>query len=215
MKPIVIVNFKTYPESTGSKAVGLANALEEAASGFDVEFGIAVQSLDLREVCKAVNIPVYAQHIDPAGLGKFTGAVAPAAVKAAGAVGSLLNHSECRVERGKIKETIAIAKKIGLRVMLCAKDLEEAKELLSYSPDYIAIEPPELIGGKVSVSTARPELIAEAARVIGKRLIVGAGIKNSKDFSTALRLGAKGILLASDIDKAADPKQELKELLSY
>jgi triosephosphate isomerase len=85
---------------------------------------------------------------------------------------------------------------------------------LKFNPDLIAVEPPELIGGNISVSTAKPEIISRAYELVGDKLIVGAGVKNSNDIKIALKLGAKGVLLASGVMKAEDPEAVLKDLAS-
>jgi triosephosphate isomerase len=79
--------------------------------------------------------------------------------------------------------------------------------------DFVAVEPPELIGGDISVSTANPELISDAVATIGAgKVLVGAGIKNAEDVRIALKLGAVGVLVASGVVKAADPVAALEDL---
>jgi triosephosphate isomerase len=108
---------------------------------------------------------------------------------------------------------------VGLFTVVCAESLDRARAILGFAaisqPDLIALEPPELIGGDISVSTAQPELISAAVEVVGAgRLLVGAGVKNGMDVAIALRLGASGVLLASGVTKAADPKKVLEDLTS-
>jgi len=86
---------------------------------------------------------------------------------------------------------------------------------LEFDPDLIAVEPPELIGGDISVSSAQPDIIRNAAKLIGcNKLLVGAGVKNGKDVRIAIELGARGVLLASGVTKAKDPKAVLMDLVS-
>ena len=84
-------------------------------------------------------------------------------------------------------------------------------------PDMIAMEPPELIGGDISVSTARPEAIVETIEAVKSvksvPVLVGAGIKNGQDVKKAIELGAKGVLVASGIVKAKDPKKAINDLV--
>ncbi len=210
---MIITNFKTYESATGKRAVDLAKIHEEVAKEMGVEIGIAVQAVDLWRVCQAVSIPVFAQHIDPVEYGSATGHVLPEAVKEAGAMGTLLNHSEHRLERGVLAASIKRAKEVGLKVIVCAKDPEEGASFLEFEPDMIAVEPPELIGGDISVSTAQPEIIEHATKLIGRvKLLVGAGVKNGEDVKIALKLGARGVLLASGVTKAEDPKKVLRDL---
>lgn len=211
--PVIIVNFKTYKEATGDKAVALAKICEKVAKETGKNIIPAVQAADIYRVSKAVKIPVFAQHADEAEQGQSTGAITIESVKEAGASGTLINHSEHRIGKDKIKKVVERAKKLGLITVVCAKDSDEGKELDVFKPDFIAVEPPELIGGDISVSTAKPEVIEESVKKIkGKRVIVGAGVKTKKDVEKAASLGGVGILVASGVVKAKYPEKELKAL---
>lgn len=211
--PIIITNFKLYANATGAAAVELARLHERVALEMKVNLGVAVQAIDLAAVAAAVKIPVFAQHFDPVGFGAGTGRILPEAVLAAGAVGSLLNHSEFQLPMGAIARAVERARAVGLKVICCAQDNEEAAQVASFGPDMVAIEPPELIGGEVSISTAKPEVIRAAMDSVGRgRVIVGAGIKTSEDVKIAFGLGASGVLLASGVTKAADPEAVLRDL---
>ncbi|MFH0820293.1 MAG: triose-phosphate isomerase [Candidatus Peregrinibacteria bacterium] len=209
---MIITNFKTYEQATGDKAVALAKVHETVAREMSAPIWIAVQAIDLARVCAAVNIPVLAQHVDPVGYGNSTGSVMPEAVKMAGAKGTLLNHSERRLNREILGQAIARCKEVGLITVVCAKDPEEGASFLEFNPDFIAVEPPDLIGGDVSVTT-RPEVVTKSVELIGsEKLLVGAGVKNGQDVHKAVQLGAKGVLLASGVTKAKDPKAVLVDL---
>ena len=210
---MIITNFKTYESATGLKAVQLAKVHQKAADKTGVPMMVAVQATDISAVAKAVKIPVLAQHIDAVGMGGFTGSVTAEAVKAAGAKGTLLNHSERRIPREVLQKSIARAKELGLITVVCAATPEEGATFVEFNPDYIAVEPPELIGGDISVSSAKPEVIEHSAKLIGSdKLLVGAGVKNGEDVKIALKLGAKGVLLASGVTKAKDPMGVLEDL---
>ncbi len=212
---MIITNFKLYESATGEKAVALAKIHEEVARETGVDIQVAVQPTDLATISQQIDIPVLAQHIDPKSFGSGTGHILPESVKMAGAVGTLLNHSERRLEREVLKESIKRAKEIGLTTVVCAESPEEGASFLEFDPDYIAVEPPELIGGDISVSSAQPEIIENAAKLIGTdKLLVGAGVKNGEDVRMAIKLGAKGVLLASGVTKAEDPKAVLLDLVS-
>ncbi len=92
--PIIIVNFKTYLEATGQRAVELAKSAEKASKETGAFIVVAPQLVDIARVAEAVEIPVFAQHIDPIKPGNNTGHVLVESVKEAGAVGTLINHSE-------------------------------------------------------------------------------------------------------------------------
>jgi triosephosphate isomerase len=218
-KLVVIVNFKVYPETIGKKAVKLAKICEKVAIETGADIRIAVAATDICEVSKEVTIPVYAEHVDEYPLGKHTGAILPEMIKTVGAHGTLLNHSEHKVPLKKLEESIKRSRSLGLETVACADSVKEEREILEFKhkPDFIAIEPPELIGGDISVSTAKPELITksvhEAKEKRGVKLLVGAGIKTLEDVKTAIQLGADGILIASGIDLAKDPEKALSEII--
>lgn len=210
--PLIIVNFKTYPSATGRAAIALAKLHEAVAQETGVTIGVAVGALDVAAVAAAVSIPVFGQHVDAATAGAGTGAIVPELLKSAGAIGTLINHSEKRVITD-IAAIHAAAKRAGLTTIVCAESAEEAAKLAGLHPDFLAVEPPELIGGDISVTTASPDVIINAVKnVKNTALLVGAGVKNSRDVATAIALGAKGVLLASGVTKAADPIAVLHDL---
>ncbi len=212
---MIITNFKTYESATGEAAMRLAKIHQDVARETGADIQVAVQSIDLAKISHELDIPVLAQHIDPIVYGSHTGHILPESVQMAGAAGTILNHSEKRLEREVLKASILRAKEVGLKTIVCAQDPEEGASFLEFDPDYIAVEPPELIGGDISVSTAQPEIIENAAKLIGSdKLLVGAGVKNGEDVRLAIKLGAKGVLLASGVTKAADPKAVLLDLAS-
>jgi triosephosphate isomerase len=117
------------------------------------------------------------------------------------------------MEPEKLRESIDRAKEIRLRTVVCANTPDFAKVVAKFSPNYIAVEPPELIGGTVSVSTAKPEVITNSLKVVGKiPLLVGAGIKSKEDVKKGIQLGASGVFVASAVMKALNPEKIVKEL---
>lgn len=213
---MIIVNFKTVEAATGQKALELAKIHQKVASQTGIPIMVAVQATDISKIRHEVNIPIYAQHCDGVTYGSKTGWILPEAIKQAGATGSLLNHSEHRfTSEIDLENAIKRLQELQLTTIVCAETAAEGAEMAKkYNPDFIAIEPPELIGGDISVSTAQPELIENAVKLIGNNVLVGAGVKNAEDVKIALKLGAKGILLASGITKSDDPEAVLKNLAS-
>jgi triosephosphate isomerase (TIM) len=215
VKPIIIINCKTYPQATGIKAVQLAKLCEEMAQRFDLDIRIAVQVADLQAVANAVSIPVYAQHADAVGPGKTTGWITAHSIKLAGGAGALLNHAERPLSTQSIKATIAYLKKEHLHAIVCAESVKRLEELSMHADATLfAIEPPELIGGDVSVAIARPDIVGNAVQASPKPLLIGAGIKDHNDFSIALQMGAKGVLLSSGIVLAKDWRKAFLKLLT-
>lgn len=211
--PTIIVNFKTYESATGDNALKLAKIHDDVAKKTGISFAICVQSSDLYRISQEVSIPVFAQHIDPITYGSHTGSVLPETVKQAGAYGTLLNHAEHQLELEVIASSIARAKDIGLVTCVCANTPESAAEIAKFNPDFIAVEPPELIGGDVSISSAKPEIVTKSVSLVGDiKLLVGAGVKNSQDVKKSIQLGASGVLLASGVTKANNPYEILTDL---
>lgn len=212
--PLLITNFKAYENATGPRALELAKIHERVAREENVSIACAVQATDIYRIAKEVMIPIFAQHFDLHAHGQHTGAILPEAIQLAGGAGSLLNHSEFRIPFSDLAESLNRAVFCKLFVVVCAHDHEEAKIIAALKPDAVAVEPPELIGGNISVSTAKPEIIKKSVQAAGKvPVIVGAGVKNAEDVKKALALGAKGILLASGITKADNPERTLRELV--
>ncbi len=213
--PAIIVNFKIYEQATGDEAVKLAKIHEKVALETGANIAIAVNALDLAKVCESVKIPVFAQHLDPVKYGSGTGKILPDLVADVGAYGTLLNHAEFPLEHEVLRESIKRAKEAGLYVVCCAADEKEAVKIMEYGPDLVAVEPPELIGGDVSVSKADPGIIERTVKLVGEnKVLVGAGVKTGEDVKIAISLGASGVLLASGVTKAPDPYSVLMDLVA-
>lgn len=214
--PIVLVNFKTYVEGTGKKALSLAKACEKVTSETNVCVGVAPQFVDIAPIASAVSVPVFSQHIDPVAPGSFTGHVLPESVKEAGAIGTLMNHSERRLKLADIDEIIARAHANDLVSVVCSNNASVSSAIAALKPNMIAVEPPELIGTGIPVSKAKPEVVSgtvELVRRVNKDVVLlcGAGITRGEDVAAALRLGTEGVLVASGIVKAKDPYAALME----
>ena len=215
--PIIVLNFKTYKEATGSNALALAKIAEKVANETGVEIAVAPQNIDLHRVASSVSIPVLAQHVDPVPPGSYTGHVTVEAVKEAGATGSLVNHSERRLRLADIRTCVEKLHNSGLLSLVCAGDAVESSAAAAMGPDIVAVEPPELIGTGVPVSKAKPEVVTETVERIKKitrevRILCGAGISGPDDVAAALKLGTDGVLLASAYVKAKEPEKLLREM---
>lgn len=216
MKYKLIINLKTYEESTDKKAIKLAKnifSLKEKAKKLNVEIILSPQLIDIKEIIKE-NVSVYSQNIDNYNYGAHTGFTIPKAIKKIKAKGSIINHSEHKYPLKEVELRIKAAKEIGLITCVCAENILDVKKISIYKPDMIAVEPKELIGGDISISTAKPELITKAIENSnGIDILVGAGIKNNLDVKKAIQLGAKGILVASGVIKAKNQKKAIEDLL--
>jgi len=213
---MIILNFKTYESGTGQNAVTMAKICEEVAKESGVKIIPAVQALNIEKVAAVVKIQVFAQHVDAIEYGANTGKILPVEIKAAGAKGSLLNHSENTIMAKEILTGIDILKKLDMTSIVCTKSPSESAMVAKFGPDYIAVEPPELIGSGRSVTKAKPQVITKTIEQVLKidkiPVLCGAGIVNGEDVKKALELGAEGILIASAVMKADNPKDVLMDL---
>jgi triosephosphate isomerase len=217
--PLVIVNLKAYEGAYGDSAIRLCLALEEAAGDLLDHVAVAAQPTDIRLLTRNVKIPVLAQHVDAVSPGSHTGTVLPEAAAAAGAIGTLINHSERRLLLADIASTVERCRDLGLISVVCAGDARTSAAAAALSPEYVAVEPPELIGGDISVSKARPEVISDTVKLVRSvnpevTVLCGAGVKDSTDVRRAVELGAEGVLVASGVVKSPDPGAALADLLS-
>ncbi len=208
--PTIIVNFKTYIESTGQKALQLAKQAEKASKETGVCIVVVPQSVDIAKIAEAVEIPVFAQHIDPIKPGSNTGHILMESIKEAGAVGTLINHSERQLRLIDIEASIALCREKGLTSCVCANNPLVSAAIAAMRPDITSFEPPELIGTGISVSKAQPEIVTDTVSLVHKVdpemvILCGAGISTAEDVAIALKLGTKGVLVASGIVKAKDP----------
>lgn len=217
MKPLILINFKTYPESIGNKALILAKSIASAKNK-DYQVAIAPSMLTLREISRKIKIPVYAQHADNDSSGAQTGHILPSEIKDSGAKGVILNHSEKKIPHNILNKTIEACRKERLGVVICASSLSEIEDLAVLKPDFLAYEPKELIGGNLSVTKARPEIISKAVQTVKKispktKILVGAGVHSRNDLKKALELDAEGVLMAHAVVRAKNPKKFLEEFL--
>ena len=216
--PIIIVNLKTYEEGYGYEGFKLCKIMEELSKEYNVNLAAAVSAIDLIDYSDNLDIPIFAQHIDGVNFGSNTGSILPEAVRYSGAVGTLVNHAECQMDWEDIESTINRCKELGLSTVLCTADVEATKRGASLNPDMVAVEPPELIGGDISVSTAKPAVISDSVDVVSSinseiPVLCGAGVKTKSDVSKAISLGSQGILLASGVVKSSKPREVLTDLI--
>jgi triosephosphate isomerase len=214
-KPVIVVNFKTYEQSVSENALSLAKVCEDVSK----DIVVCVDAIDLREVADGCKIPVFAQHVDGVDFGSHTGKILPEVVRDAGAVGSIINHSEDRYALDALENAITDCKKEGIFSLVCCQNATEAKAIAAFSPDAIAIEPPELIGGDVSVTSADPKIVSDSVAAVKEvnpdiPVLCGAGVKTKEDVVKSIELGAMGVLLASGVTKAKEPKVVLADLFS-
>ena len=215
--PIVIVNFKTYIEATGKRGVELAKVADKVSMDSGVTIAVVPQFTDLKSIVEEVEIPVLCQHVDPIKPGAYTGHVLADAVRAAGASGTLINHSERRIQISEIEKVLSLARIADLVSLVCTDTPGVSAAVASLMPDMISIEPPDLIGTGVAVSRAKPELITDSIKRIrlvnaSSEILCGAGVSTAEDVGKALQLGTRGVLVASSVVKSRSPGKLLEDM---
>jgi len=212
---LFIINFKNYDNISGSRSLQLAKIASKISRKYKIKIVVCPPQQVISEITK-VSIPVFAQHVDNKEIGSTTGYIVPELVKKSKVSGSLVNHSEHRLASKDIKELVSRLKVLKMTSVVCVKNVSEARKYAKLNPDYIAIEPPELIGTGKAVSKEKPEVIIKSVRAVkdaknSTRLLCGAGIISGNDVARALELGANGILVASGIVKAKNWERVIEE----
>ncbi|MDO8459588.1 MAG: triose-phosphate isomerase [Nanoarchaeota archaeon] len=206
---MIVINFKNYVP--GERAIDMAKYIEK----YLPDAIVSVPATDIFEVSAETRLKVYAQHLDNIESGRGTGYITFQSVKTAGAVGSLLNHSEHQLPWKVIEKTMEIAKKEGLKIILCTSKIRDAEKLAVLKPYAIAYEDPKLIASGNSVTFYRADEVANFAKALkgtGVLPLCGAGIQNRADVIAAKQLGCKGVLISSAIVNSKNPEKLLKEL---
>ena len=201
----------------GERMLKLAKAADAASKKYDVRIILTPQYTDIRMLAQETkNLLIFAQHIDALPVGRGLGAVLPEAVKAAGAVGVMLNHAEKPISVSVLYKTIKRADEVGLATIVCADNIEEAEAIAHFAPNIIVAEPARLIGsGKTSDKKYMVETTAAIKKINPKILVLqGAGISNGKDVYNVIKAGADATGTTSGIMKAADPEAMLDEMIS-
>jgi len=217
--PIVILNFKTYTESSGVNALKLAKALENVANESGITMVAAPQTADIFRINNETNIPIFAQHIDPISPGGHTGSNLLECLIESGINGTLLNHSEIRMKLADIGELVTKIRGNELFSVVCTNNIETSVAAATLNPNFVAVEPPELIGSGIPVSQAEPEIVEGTVAKVKKvnknvEVLCGAGISTGEDMKAAMDLGASGVLLASGIILDDNPEKALLDLVS-
>lgn len=220
----LLLNTKNYTETLGSRLDQFLSIVERASirNAKDVEISIALPAFYVAYVhSKFPRARCLAQHLDNMELGSTTGFLVPEIAKESGAAGALVNHSEHRLERGEVASLTERLRELDMISVVCARDPAEVASFAKFSPDFIAVEPPELIGTGNAVSKSKPAVISESYSMLVRakrrgsrtRLLCGAGIVNGVDARSAIELGASGILVASGVVKAKNWSVALQDLV--
>ncbi|MCS7093705.1 MAG: triose-phosphate isomerase [Candidatus Aenigmarchaeota archaeon] len=213
---MIVLNFKSYKEALGRKAIKICEKIERVYKKSEIEIVVAPQFLDIPTIVEKFSFPVIAQHVDEVEEGKFTGSVSLLSLKEHKVIGSLLNHSEKKVELNKIERIVKMAEKFGIKIFALASDLDESKKILKMGPYSLSYEPPELIGSGRAVSKEKPEVLRKFIELAEKSKIVkmaGAGISTAEDVRKALEIGCDGVLISSSFVFSKNKELFLKKIV--
>lgn len=215
--PVIVINFKVYESAIGENAFRLAQYAQEISDELGVTIVVCPAATDIYRIASELHIPVWAQAVDAVPPGSHTGRITVEQIKLAGATGTLINHSENRLQIADIEWLVAKSQALKIECCVCTNNVPTSVACAVLKPDFIAVEPPELIGGDISVTTADPQIVAntvEQIRTVNKdvKVLCGAGVKTNTDVKKALSLGTDGVLLASGITKAKEPRKTIYEL---
>ena len=208
IKPIFAINFKAYEMGFGNNAIHTAKTIDRLAEEYSMEVIITVPLIELYKIRKEVRyVKVFGEYADPVEFGAHTGKHPVDALFLNGADGVLLNHAENKITLNTLEKILDKAKEFRMETLVCGDSDKEAKALSVYDVEYIAMEPPYLIGSEKSVSKENPEMIKKTVKGIrsinpSTNILVGAGISDRKDVEESIRLGAEGVFIASAIMKA-------------
>lgn len=210
-----IINCKNYEEISGNKIIEFVKIVERISKKYKIKIAVAPPQHLIGLIANS-SIPILAQHVDNSKIGSTTGFMVPELLKKSKVSGSLINHSEHRISSDEISKLVLKLRELKMMSVVCVKDVVEAKKYSKLNPDYIAIEPPELIGSGKAVSNEKPEVIIKASDAVKSaknktKLLCGAGIVSGQDVAKALELGSKGILVASGIIKAKNWTKIIEE----
>ena len=198
----VLINLKAYP----CDPVEIGSIAAEVAADTGVRIAVAPQAADLAAVAET-GAETWAQHVSSVEHGSHTGSTLAEAASRAGAEGTLLNHSERRLRLADADGSLRAAERAGLETIVCANNPRQIAAAARLDPDFVAVEPPELIGTGTPVSKANPDVVTDSVDAAsGTPVLCGAGISTGEDLVAASDLGAEGVLLASGaLESLVDP----------
>lgn len=207
--PVFEIGLKAY--AWGAEAVRLARAADRIGAELEVSIVFDPQTVDIAAVARETrHLLVFAQHMDPVAPGRGVGSVLAEAIREAGAVGAMLNHSERRMTLSDIHRAVGRARELGILTMVYADSPEEAAAVALFGPDIVLAEPPDLIATSRSAATEMRgfvERTIEMVRGIDPGVIVmsAAGVQTTDDVEAMIGLGVGGTGSSSGILKADDP----------
>ena len=201
----------------GETLLNMAKGLDKLAEKYDMDIVLDIPDTEIYNVARNVKrVHVYSQHMDSIPVGRGMGRTLPEAVKAAGAVGVMLNHAERKLTLEEIEAAIKRADELGLATMVCADSIEEVKAIAKLGPNILVAEPSELIGTGIAVGREYVDACIDLVKKVNPEIMVlpSAGISCGNDCYNIIMAGADGSGSSSGICKAADPAAMAEEMMA-
>ena len=207
--PLFEIGLKGY--LWGEPAVRLAREADRASAELGVTVVFDPQAVDIPAVAAATeHLLVFAQHMDGVEPGRGQGAMLPEAIRAAGADGAMLNHTERPMTIAELDAAIRRGREVGLLTMVCTDSPEQAAAVARLGPDIVLAEPPALIGGDRSVAAEMHGFVERTLELVGAVdpgivVMCAAGIRTPDDVARMVELGVGATGTTSGILRADDP----------
>lgn len=201
----------------GDVLLEIAKGLDALSEKYDVDVILDIPDTEISNIAKNTKrIHVFSQHMDSIPVGKGMGRSLPEALKAAGAVGVMLNHAEHKLTLDEIAEAIKRADEVGLATMVCADSVEEVKEIAKLAPNILVAEPTELIGTGKPADKEYVDEVIKCIKEINPDILPfpSAGISKGEDCYNIIKAGSSASGCSSAIAKAENPLALAEEMIA-
>lgn len=171
--------------------------------------------LNLKELSRGSSLEIFSQGVSSFEIGNSTGHLLAKQLKEIGVGGSLINHSENRLNFNEIKKIVFLLNKFKLKSLVCVQSLSEVKKIMKLDPWGIAYEDKNLIGTDKSILKYRQKEVGKFGFLLkGSRIkaFCGAGVNSQEDYCLAKCLDCFGVLISSSIVNSDNPLKKYKEI---
>lgn len=212
--PFFEIGVKNY--LYGDAVLELAKAADSCAEECDVDVLFIAPYVDIRRIAENTRrLIIFAPYMDVLRPGRGIAHILPESLKAAGAHGVVVNHSERPMSLSAIRETIDRANELDLLTFACADTIQETRAVAQFHPDILNPEPSELIGTTGGGDLDFMYRSVEAVKSVSTQILVeqAAGITSGDQVYKYISAGAEGVGVASGIAAAADPIATMTEMI--
>lgn len=130
-KPLII-NLKNYNEISGDNSLKIVEEAKRVYLLNHKNIIIAPPPSSLFALSKQ-GVPIVSQHVDDSVIGATTGFIIPELLKSYGAIGSIINHSEHKIDHSQIKNLIKRLRELDMLSIVCADDMDEVEAIARFS----------------------------------------------------------------------------------